>query len=50
MIQTFFPNHDAVLEDDNAPIHTAGTVPSWFEGHMKVNVIFPDQHNHQIQL
>jgi hypothetical protein len=33
MIQTLFPNNDAVFQDDNAPIHTAGTVPSWFEEH-----------------
>jgi hypothetical protein len=31
MIQTF-PNN-AVLQYDNAPIHTAGTVQSWFEKH-----------------
>jgi hypothetical protein len=31
MIQTF-PN-DAVFEENNAPIHTAGTVQSWFEEH-----------------
>jgi hypothetical protein len=31
MIQTLFPNNDAVFPDDNAPIHTAGTVQSWFE-------------------
>jgi hypothetical protein len=30
-IQTLFPN-DAVYQD-NAPIHTAGTVQSWFEEH-----------------
>jgi hypothetical protein len=32
MIQTF-PNKDVVFQDDSAPIHTAGTVPSWFEEH-----------------
>jgi hypothetical protein len=31
MIQTLFPNSDAVLHDGNAPIHTAGTLQSWFE-------------------
>jgi hypothetical protein len=31
MIQTLFPNNDAVFQDDNAQIHTAGTVQSWFE-------------------
>jgi hypothetical protein len=33
IIQTLFPNNDAVFRDDNAPIHTAGTVQSWFEQH-----------------
>jgi hypothetical protein len=30
MIQMLFPNNDAVFQDDYAPIHTAGTVQSWF--------------------
>jgi hypothetical protein len=33
MIQMLFPNNDAVLHDDNDPIHTAGTVQSQFEEH-----------------
>jgi hypothetical protein len=33
MIQTSFPNHNAVFQDDNAPIQTAGTVQSWFQNH-----------------
>jgi hypothetical protein len=33
MIQTLFPNNDAGLQDDSAPIHTCGTVQSWFEEH-----------------
>jgi hypothetical protein len=33
MMQTLFPNNDAVFQDDNAPIHIAGTVQSWFEEH-----------------
>jgi hypothetical protein len=33
IIQTLFPNNDADFEDDNAPIHTAGTVESCFEDH-----------------
>jgi hypothetical protein len=32
MLQTFF-NNEAVFQDDHAPIHTAGTVQSWFEEH-----------------
>jgi hypothetical protein len=33
MIQASFPNNDAVFLGDNAPIHKAGTIQSWFEGH-----------------
>jgi hypothetical protein len=33
MIQTLFPNNDAVFRNDNAPIHTAGTVQSWLQEH-----------------
>jgi hypothetical protein len=32
MIQMFL-NSDAVFQDDNVPIHKAGTVQSWFEEH-----------------
>jgi hypothetical protein len=31
IIQTLFPNNDAVFQEDNAYINTAGTVQSWFE-------------------
>jgi hypothetical protein len=31
MIQTLFLNNDAVFQDDDAPIHTAGTVESFYE-------------------
>jgi hypothetical protein len=31
-IQTLFPNKDAVFQH-NIPIHSAGTVQSWFEEH-----------------
>jgi hypothetical protein len=33
MMQTLFLNNNAVFRDDNAPIHTAGTVQSLFEEH-----------------
>jgi hypothetical protein len=33
MIQTLFPNKNAVFPDDSAHIYTAGTVKSWFEEH-----------------
>jgi hypothetical protein len=33
MIQTLFPNNDAVFQDDNVSSHIAGTVQSWFEEH-----------------
>jgi hypothetical protein len=33
MIQTLYSNNDAVFKDDNAPIHTTGTLQSWFEEH-----------------
>jgi hypothetical protein len=29
MTQMLFPNKDAVFQDDNIPIHTAGTLQSW---------------------
>jgi hypothetical protein len=47
IIQTLFPNNDAVFQD-NTPIHTAGTVHSWFEEYEDELNIFPVQHNHQI--
>jgi hypothetical protein len=28
-----FPNNEAVFQDDNASIRTAGTLQSWFEEH-----------------
>jgi hypothetical protein len=33
MLHTLFPNNDAVFQDDSSPVHTAGTVQSWFEEH-----------------
>jgi hypothetical protein len=33
VIQTLFPNNEAVFRDDNVPIHAAGTVHPWFEEH-----------------
>jgi hypothetical protein len=32
MIQTLFPNNDAVFLDDKAPFHTGGSVQSRFKG------------------
>jgi hypothetical protein len=32
-IQMLFPNNEAHFQDDNDPIHAAGTVQSWFEEH-----------------
>jgi hypothetical protein len=31
MIQKYFPKNDAVSQDENAPINTAGTFQLWFE-------------------
>jgi hypothetical protein len=33
IIQTLFPNNDAVFQDYSTPIHTAGTVQTRFEQH-----------------
>ena len=33
MVHMLFPNNDAVLQDDNLPIHTASSVQSWLEKH-----------------
>jgi hypothetical protein len=33
MIQMLFPSNNAVFQHDNATIHTAGTVQSWFKDH-----------------
>jgi hypothetical protein len=33
MIETLFPNNNAVFQDINAPIHTAEIVQSWFKEH-----------------
>jgi hypothetical protein len=48
MVQTLFPNKDAVSQDDIAHIHTAGTVQSLFGEHEGEFSIFPGQHNRQI--
>jgi hypothetical protein len=48
MIQTLFPNKDAVSQDDNDPIHHLELF-SYSLKSIKVNFkIFPGQHNHQI--
>jgi hypothetical protein len=33
MVHMLFPNNNAVFQDDNSPIHTAGSIQSWFEKH-----------------
>jgi hypothetical protein len=33
MIQMLFPNNDAVFQEENFPIHIAGSFQSWFEEH-----------------
>jgi hypothetical protein len=46
MIQMLFPNKDAVLQDDSASIHTAGTVQSWFEENEGEHDPWPAQSAH----
>ena len=46
VVQMFFPNNDAIFQDDSLPIYTSRSVQSWRT--MKVHFsIFPGQHNHQ---
>ena len=33
MVQTLYPEDDAVYQDDNAPIHTARLVTEWLDEH-----------------
>lgn len=33
MMQTLFPDGDGIFQDDNAPIHTAGIIKSWYDEH-----------------
>jgi hypothetical protein len=40
-IHTLFPYNDAVSQDDNAHIYTAGTVQTWFEDHASELRHFP---------
>jgi hypothetical protein len=49
MIQTLFPNNDAVFQEDNAPPFTQ--LERFSHGSKSIQVkfnIFPGQHNHQI--
>jgi hypothetical protein len=39
IFQTLFPNKNAVFQDDNVHIHTAGTVQPWFEEHSLASTI-----------
>jgi hypothetical protein len=48
MIQTLFPKNDAVIQDDNAPIHTARNFQSWFEEHESEFEHLPWSAHHQI--
>jgi hypothetical protein len=48
MIQTLFPNKDAVFQDNNASTHTTATFQSWFEEHEGEPPHLPGQHNHQV--
>lgn len=36
MMQAQFPDGDGIFQDDNAPIHTAKVIRSWFEDHKGV--------------
>jgi len=36
VVEVLFPNNDAVLQDDDLPIHAARSVQSWFEEHEDV--------------
>jgi hypothetical protein len=31
MMQMLFPNNDTIFQENNVPIHAAGTVESWVE-------------------
>jgi len=33
LAQKLFPNNNVIFQDDNSPIHTAGSVQSWSEVH-----------------
>jgi hypothetical protein len=50
IIQSLFPNNDAVFQDDNAPTHIAGTVHhSWFEERVGElhHLSWPEQLSHE---
>jgi hypothetical protein len=48
MIQVLFLNNDAVFQDDKIPRFTQMELFSHGLKSLKVNFIFPGQHNHQI--
>jgi hypothetical protein len=33
MIKTLFLNNSAIFQDNNVPVHTAGTIQPWFQEH-----------------
>jgi hypothetical protein len=45
VVQMFYPNNDAIFQDDNSPIHTAKVFSLGLRS-MKINfIVFPGQHS-----